>query len=165
MIKYEISMSETILIWMGIGISLLSLDILLLIFFSIYITMFFGASALTVALLLFLFGDLTLTSQIVIFGGLGVVYLLGWNYFRKYRKIDMKKLNLSIQGQRGSVTEYNPQTGEGFVAMGMDKEYEGKNKWPFVSNEVSLNESVEIVAVNDDHTVEIKRFSWNTKEK
>ncbi|MDM5147105.1 hypothetical protein NQX30_01750 [Candidatus Persebacteraceae bacterium Df01] len=138
--------------WAIVGSLLLTLDVLLI---NVYYIIWFGIGALTVAILLVFFPELSMAAQIASFGIFALIFLGLWIFFlrpqRSRRLIEEAKRELP--GCVGIVVRFN----DGQGLMRLQRPIGGRDLWNFVSQQ-PLHPGEKVVAdnVGDDAVVVAK---------
>lgn len=135
--------------WIVFGIALMLTEMFLASFFVLW----FGAAAVVIGGLVFLFPDLATTWQIFLWTVLSSVLALAWFKYLKPLAIDKTKAGLSRESFMGEVGQVlSPPNGEKRGTLRFPAPLMGSDEWLFISQDV--------IATGDRVTV--TDFSGNT---
>ncbi|MFT5481538.1 MAG: hypothetical protein ACI9GW_000181 [Halieaceae bacterium] len=118
--------------WIVVGIGLMLIEIIL----PSFTMLWFGAGAITVGLLLAVFPELSLTTQVVLWTALSVLYTTLWFKFVKPMSIDRTKAGLSresIIGETGQVMVVPNTERRGLLRF--PAPILGSDEWQFICEE------------------------------
>lgn len=142
--------------WIMLGIFLMISEIVLTTFF----TLWFGAAAVLIGLLLLLFPSLPLAAQILIWALLSALLALAWFKYLKPLSIDKTKAGLSreaIIGQVGQVLA--PPNGDLRGKLRFPAPILGSDEWMIISQEeLVIGDRVQVVDLSGNSLI-VKKAS------
>jgi len=152
----QITMAIELLYWhwivLGIGLALLE------IFIPSFISLWIGAAAIVVGLLLLLFPDMTFTGQILIWTVASVILTWGWFKYLKPLSTDKTMAGLSreaVLGQVGQVLQVPIEENRGKLRF--PAPVLGSDEWQFIcADELAVGDRVRVTDVSGNSLIVVK---------
>ena len=142
--------------WIVLGLALALSEIMLTSFFILW----FGAAAIVVGCILYLFPELSLTWQVLIWTTLSTVLAWSWFKYLKPLSIDKTKAGLSaeaIMGETGQVL--SPPNGEKRGTLRFPAPIRGDDEWLFISeDDLSIGDRVVVQNISGNSLI-VKKHS------
>jgi membrane protein implicated in regulation of membrane protease activity len=140
--------------WIVFGVALMLAEMFLLSFFILW----FGAAAVVIGGLLFLFPSASATSQVFLWTVLSCLLAFGWFKYLKPLSIDKTKAGLSrerIVGEIGQVL--SPPNGERRGQLRFPAPILGTDEWLFISQDnLSIGDRVKVTDVSGNSLIVTK---------